>query len=134
MNTASAITSVLERPRLRRGVRLFDDGRGLIVRSSKGAYRVTPDQRDLMPRILANLDGTHEFDELLGRENADDAFYALHILDVWAQAGLLAEGPWVAPGGLQPATLPAVRLDGTTLIFPISGSFAEALSDRLEGL
>lgn len=124
-----------DRPRLHSGCCVFDAPEGLVVRSVAGAFCIEPVHREAMQRILARLDGTHDFQQLLGGERTLDAFYALRILASFAQSGLLAEGAVSskAPPRTPPSALP-VRLNGITLIALDGGLFSGALGRSFEAL
>src|SRR4051794_24420514 len=88
-----ATNPVLEHPRLLKGCRVFDDPEGLILRSTYRAFRIPQMQREVMLRVLPQMDGTRDFPALLSGEHTQDAFYTMRLVAALAHDGLIAEGP-----------------------------------------
>lgn len=116
-----------DQPRLRAGCHVVTTPHGLIVRSVAGAFRIEPTHRPAMERVLARLDGSHDFAELLSGETAADAFYALRLLSSFAQSGLLADGQVSTERSDHRRSPIAATLDGLTVVMLHSGLFAGAL-------
>src|ERR1700730_3256556 len=119
-------------PRLHAGVSLFLDGEGAIIRSIRGAFRIEPVHRDAMLRVVAKLDGTHDFPALLGGESAADAFYILRMLGWFAQCGMISGGPVAAAYPSPPPEAPTTRLRVATTAAREHGTLARPLLPRLE--
>jgi ribosomal protein S12 methylthiotransferase accessory factor len=114
---------------------VFEDAEALVVRSVRGAFRVPPTHADAMGSILARLDGSNDYEALLGDQPTEIAFYALRMLDSFAQVGLLADGPISAnAAGPEEVVATCPRLDGVSVLALDSGVFSQAVRAALEGL
>ena len=118
------------RPRLRRGVRWFDDSDGLVVRSAKGSFLVPPDGRDPTVRLLMSLDGRRGLDELMCGYTSPEGLCAIALLSALAELDMLGEGPDGSP------TTP--RMDGdrawpaeASVAVPGAGLVSDAIRRRL---
>jgi ribosomal protein S12 methylthiotransferase accessory factor len=80
-----------DRPKLRRGVCLFErDGR-LVLRSTRGSFEIAPQHNEAIRRALAALDGHSDLASALGAERPADAFYILRMLGWFSQSGLIVD-------------------------------------------
>jgi bacteriocin biosynthesis cyclodehydratase domain-containing protein len=118
-------------PSLRPGCCAFEEDGFLILRSTQGAFRIEPARRQSMQRVLAKLDGTHDFPALLGEEPVEDAFYALHTLSAMADAEQLADGPLRRGSEYGCNNTRPIGLGGITAILPEPGFVSSALGERL---
>lgn len=82
-----------DRPRLRNGCSIFEYKGNLVVRGTTGSYQVASSHRAAMHRVLSRLDGSHDFEGILGGETTADAFYALRLLASLSESKLLMDGP-----------------------------------------
>lgn len=119
-------------PRLRHGISIFRDNDGLVIRSVRGAFRITPVFCEAMLRTAAKLDGTNDFVTLLGHEKATDAFYLLRMLSWFSQSGLVASGPAGTTKGPLSGDLRIPRPSAHSMVLSGAGPLSVALLRRLE--
>ncbi len=118
-----------DRPRLRTGVRWFDSGDGLVVRSTKGSFVVPADLRDVAVRVLTSLDGQRGIAELVSGYAPLDGLSIIALLSLLADLDLVFEGvggahttPRMVGGGSWPEA--SIAVVGT-------GGVCDAIRDRL---
>ena len=118
-----------DRPRLRTGVRWFDSGEGLAVRSAKGSFVVPADLRDVAVRLLMSLDGQCGIAELVSGYAPRDGLAVIALLSLFAELDLVVEGA----GGAHatPRMVSNGAWPGASVAVLGAGVVSDAIRDRL---
>lgn len=117
-------------PRLRKGIRWFDSGEGLVVRSAKGSFEVPANLHHVAVRLLRSLDGERSIAELVSGYDSMDGLSTIALISSFGMLDLLVDDA----GGAQASS----RVVGNgawpeaSVAVMGAGLMSDAIRDRLE--